>query len=85
MKKRIVFAIIAVISGTMGMLAQTALVATLSHGNDVLTFYGTNAFIEAYNAAVEGDCITLSSGVFEGIDGIKERGDKIRQDYIDEL
>lgn len=64
--KKKILTVVAGLFGTISMLAQTALVATLSHGNDVLTFYGTNAFIEAYNAAEEGDCITLSSGEFEG-------------------
>lgn len=66
MKQRIVFVIVAVMASTMGVLAQTALVATLSHGKDISTYYGSNAFVEAYNAAEEGDCITLSSGEFEG-------------------
>ena len=64
--KRTMLTIVAVMAGTMGVLAQTALVATLSHGKDVSTYYGTNAFVEAYNAAEEGDCITLSGGEFEG-------------------
>lgn len=64
--KRTMLTIVTVMAGTMGVLAQTALVATLSHGKDISTYYGTNAFVEAYNAAEEGDCITLSSGEFEG-------------------
>lgn len=42
-------------------------VATLQH-NDTITgvYYGSGAFVSAYNAAVEGDVITLSSGSFNG-------------------
>ena len=39
-------------------------VATLQHGEDFNAFYGINAFIEAHEAAVDGDIITLSSGNF---------------------
>ncbi|MBQ2787522.1 MAG: hypothetical protein IJF00_06170 [Bacteroidaceae bacterium] len=47
--------------------AQTtdALVATLQHGDETKVFTGTNAFINAYNAAADSaDIITLSSGTF---------------------
>lgn len=47
--------------------AQTtdALVATLQHGDETKVFTGTDAFINAYNAAADSaDIITLSSGTF---------------------
>ena len=44
--------------------AQSSLIATLSHENDVKEFYGTDAFKNAHAAAVNGDVITLSSGSF---------------------
>lgn len=47
-----------------GASAQTSLIATLSHNGEVTTYYNSNAFTEAYNAAVDGDIITLSSGTF---------------------
>lgn len=40
------------------------LTATLQSGDKVTPFYGSNAFVEAYNAAVNGDIITLSPGEF---------------------
>lgn len=44
--------------------AQTTLVATLSHGSEISQFYGEEALVEAHEAAVEGDVITLSGGTF---------------------
>ncbi|MDE6768433.1 MAG: hypothetical protein K2J78_01770, partial [Muribaculaceae bacterium] len=40
------------------------LTATLQSGDQVTPFYGENAFVEAYEAAVDGDIITLSPGEF---------------------
>lgn len=52
--------------------AQTSLVATLSHDGNISTFYSANAFKDAYNAAVSGDVITLSSGDFVSPGNIKK-------------
>ena len=41
--------------------------ATLQHGDEVTVFRMANALSEAYNAAVDGDVITLSEGTFGGI------------------
>ena len=43
-------------------------VATLKHGNNINVFYGQDAFKDAYDAAVSGDIITLSSGTFNATD-----------------
>lgn len=44
-------------------------VATLQHNDSIAgVFYGQNALVSAYNAAVAGDIITLSSGTFNGTD-----------------
>lgn len=48
--------------------AQSALVATLNHGEAVSVFYGASALAEAYNAATHGDVITLSNGTFNSVD-----------------
>ena len=48
--------------------AQSSLIATLSHENDVKVFYGVSALKEAHEAAVAGDVITLSSGTFSATD-----------------
>lgn len=47
--------------------AQTQ-VATLQHGEEFSAFYGVNALVEAHEAAVDGDIITLSSGGFAATD-----------------
>lgn len=47
--------------------AQSALVATLNHGEAVSVFYGASALAEAYDAATHGDVITLSNGTFNSV------------------
>lgn len=46
--------------------AQSTLVATLSHNEQIKVFYGSGAFSAAHDAAEHGDIITLSGGVFNG-------------------
>lgn len=48
--------------------AQNSLVATLSHDGNVKSFYGTYAFQSAMAAAVDGDVINLSGGIFQSTD-----------------
>lgn len=43
-------------------------VATLQHGDSVRVFYYADAFVNAYNAAVRGDVISLSAGSFTTCD-----------------
>lgn len=45
------------------LMAQREL-ATLKHNESISIYYGPDAFISAYNAAVNGDVITLSDGIF---------------------
>ena len=45
------------------LMAQEQL-ATLKHNDSISVYYGANAFVQAYNAAVNGDVITLSDGIF---------------------
>ena len=66
--KKLVLSLIAVLMGTMGIQAQDDLVATLNHGSTISTFTGEDALSQAYAAAVDGDVITLSPGVFTGVD-----------------
>lgn len=54
------------------VVAQSNLVATLSHEGTVKTFTSSSAFKDAYEEAVDGDVITLSSGVFQGVDTFKK-------------
>lgn len=46
--------------------AQTTdvITATLQHGDEVSIFKGASAFVNAHAAAVDGDIITLSNGIF---------------------
>lgn len=52
--------------------AHVSSVATLSHEGKVVVFYSANALKEAYEAAVNGDVITLSAGSFESPGEIKK-------------
>ena len=65
--KKLFLSLIAAAIGTLGMYAQTNLVATLSHGSNIQEFYGPSALSEAYTAAENGDVITLSPGTFNSI------------------
>lgn len=62
MFKKIILAIVC-LSFTISSSAAK-LTATLQSGDKITPFYGSNAFVEAYNAAVNGDIITLSPGEF---------------------
>lgn len=53
------------IAGMKNAFAQKQ-VAVLQHNGEISAFYGINAFVQAHNAATEGDTITLSSGKFNG-------------------
>ena len=57
------FVLLLSLAGMKNALAQN-LVATLKHGDDISFYYGSNALVDAHNAAETGDIITLSSGTF---------------------
>lgn len=65
--KKMFLMLIAVTVGTLSGFAQSDLVATLSHGSNLSTYYGADALSEAYTAAAEGDVITLSPGTFNAV------------------
>lgn len=46
-------------------LAQSVQIATLTHEGTITSFTGATSLRSAYDAAVDGDIITLSSGTFE--------------------
>lgn len=50
----------------LSVMAQTTLVATLTHAGVTTEYYGENAFVTAVEASVDGDLITLSEGLFKG-------------------
>jgi hypothetical protein len=62
MYKKIILALVCLSFTLSGFAAK--LTATLQSGDKITPFYGANAFVEAYNAAVNGDIITLSPGEF---------------------
>lgn len=54
-------------AGVNSAIAQDQ-IAVLQHEGVITTYYGGNAFVEAYNAADTSDVITLSSGDFNVCD-----------------
>jgi len=66
MKKLLFILTVALVSGFSKSYAQTKFVATLTHGDQIKTYYGAGAFESAHNAAKSGDIITLSGGSFTG-------------------
>ena len=67
MKKMFLFLIAAAV-GTLSSFAQDDCIATLNHGTTLTTYTGEDALAQAYNAAADGDVITLSPGVFLAVD-----------------
>lgn len=53
------------------LFAQEQL-ATLRHNDSTSAFYGQSAFVQAYNAAANGDVITLSDGIFSVPDTLRK-------------
>lgn len=62
MQKRLLTVLICLQLAIATFAAQ--LTATLQSGDQITPFYGTNALVDAYKAAVNGDVITLSPGQF---------------------
>lgn len=67
MKKFFVYlmAVVTMAVCSVSAFAQNTLVATLTHGDEVSMFYGTNALQQACSAATHGDVINLSGGKFQ--------------------
>ena len=65
--KKFLFLIAMMLTASIGMFAQSSLIATLSHEGQIRAFYGGNALYQAHQAAVTGDVITLSGGSFSAI------------------
>jgi|GEM_PF-3983349 hypothetical protein len=64
--KRIALFTICLTAGIAAALAQSSFVATLNHKGTYTNYYQRSALTEAYNAAEDGDIITLSEGTFDG-------------------
>lgn len=83
--KKIFLLLIAAIANGMCLMAQDNRVATLQHESGIQAFYGVNALGDAYNAAVDGDVITLSAGEFNGCNITKAltiRGEGMDKTYL---
>ncbi len=70
--KRLLLCLAFVAAACLNAAAQTNLIATLTHNDKLSAFYGEDALNEAYQAAVDGDIITLSSGTFNSPDTIQK-------------
>ncbi|MEE0895521.1 MAG: hypothetical protein U0M28_06135 [Bacteroidales bacterium] len=68
--KRIIFAICTILCANV-LFAQEQL-ATLKHNDSISVYYGANAFVQAYNAAANGDIITLSDGIFNAPSSVQK-------------
>ena len=62
MKK--MFLLLVALMGAAVSFAQSTLVVTLSHGDEITMYYGSGALGNAWSAAVSGDVINLSGGTF---------------------
>ncbi len=70
--KRLLLCLAFVAAACLNAVAQTNLIATLTHNDKLSAFYGEDALKEAYAAAQDGDVITLSSGTFNSPDTIQK-------------
>ena len=66
--KKLFLSLVAAMMAATATFAQSTLVATLTHGENVSMFYGTNALRDAINKAVSGDVINLSGGAFQSVE-----------------
>ena len=64
--KKIIIVLAVFIFSALSSFAQTTLLATLDHEGEITAFYGVDAINLAHEAAVDGDLITLSGGVYNG-------------------
>ena len=62
--KKLLFTLMVLCSAVFAKAQNEVVTAILQHGDDVSMFTGASAFANANEAAVDGDVITLSSGVF---------------------
>lgn len=60
--KKTIFLTIAMLFATISFAQQQ--LATLNHNDSITVYYGINALSQAHTEAVNGDIITLSSGIF---------------------
>lgn len=81
--KKTIFFVLATVIVTVSFAQQQ--LATLNHNDNVSIFYGPTALQQAYDSAVNGDVILLSSGAFDEISiekSITIRGNGMIRDTI---
>ncbi len=83
--KKIIFTLALFMGFVNVCLAQNHLVATLQHEGEYTHFYGVNALSESYNAAADGDIITLSVGNFTFSYDYFDKGVTVRGAGIDNV
>ncbi|MGM9699375.1 MAG: hypothetical protein ACI3Y0_12155 [Prevotella sp.] len=66
--KKLLVTLVALVCAVVGYAQQSTMVATLTHGETITSYYGTFAFQKAVEAAVDGDVITLSGAAFSATD-----------------
>lgn len=64
--KKIVLSIL--LMGLFALSHAQSPIAILTHNGNMTPYYGTSALVDAYAAADSGDVITLSPGVFTGVE-----------------
>lgn len=64
--KKMFLSLVAMMIATISF-AQTNVVATLTHGDEITMFYGGFALRDAHAAAANGDIINLSGGAFQSV------------------
>ena len=68
MKKFFFSLVAATMAATGTVFAQGSMLATLSHDDNIIVYYGADALKTAMAEAEAGDIITLSSGQFNAVD-----------------
>ena len=66
--KKIFLSLLLLLASTGAIIAQSSMLATLSHEGEITVFYGSDALKDAHAVAQHGDAITLSSGSFNAVD-----------------
>lgn len=69
--KKIIISLFALFAVSMNVFAD-GMTATLQHGDQTTPYFGYDAFVNAYNAAVDGDVIILSAGTFSDVKEIRK-------------
>lgn len=78
MKKTFLLMLFALTAMVGESFAQNSQVATLNHEGNISTYYGSDAFMNAYTMSADGDVIALSGGSFNVSNLVLSRGITIR-------